>query len=418
MGDGGGRWEYAHLYMGDYSEEFGWGERDRGAASSAVGEEGAERDEGAAVSPAAEGEGERDRGARSPVGEDLRDGGDSTPGEHPGSVADAGEPTFHVHEGDGMLEARVNVGRGGVRVLIPPGEPPKSGWPLVIALHGRCQSPEQLDASLALSRLAQGREAREGAGATEPFVLALPEGRRSMIFFACRVWQATEACCGERPGALAPAAENDAAYIGTLARSLVSSPSLHVDPERVSLLGSSNGGFLANVVACAQAGLTASIATLGASTYARREECRPERPVRMLAVHGTRDVTVPYAGGTIPGGDFVPSWVPGADEVAARWGEYNGCSSAPSLSAGEPLPGAGRLVSWEVEVTAYGSCDAGGASELWAVQGAQHLTQYSSVMTQRVLGFLLAAPELAGPGAGSGDAGGGAGPPGRGGAQE
>jgi len=415
--------------MGDYSEEFGYGERDWGA--SLPGEEGGVHGRGApppeeqegegdwGASPPREEEGERGQGASS-LGEEggERDRGDSAARAEGGAEADTDEPIFHVHEGDGMLEARVNVGRGDMRVLIPPGEPPAAGWPLVIALHGRCQNPEQLDASLGLSRLALGRGAREGAGATEPFVLALPEGRRSMIFFACRVWQATEACCGERPGALAPAAENDAAYIGTLARSLASSPSLHVDPERVSLLGSSNGGFLANVIACTQAGLAASVATLGASTYARREECRPERPVRMLAVHGTRDVTVPYAGGAIPGGDFVPAWVPGADEVAARWGGYNGCSSAPSLSAGEPLPGAGRLVSYEVEVTTYGGCDAGGASELWAVQGAQHLTQFSSVATQRMLGFLFAAPEPGGARGGAGEAGGGPGPQSSGGAQE
>jgi len=289
-----------------------------------------------------------------------------------------------------MLEVRVNAGRGGFRVLIPPGQPPSKGWPLVVALHGRCQSPEQLDASLGLSRLAVGREGRESAGATEPFVLALPEGRRSMIFFACRVWQATEACCGEQSRALAPASEDDAAYIGSVVRVLTSGPTVHVDPRRVSLLGSSNGGFLANVIACTQADLAASVATLGASTYARREDCQPSSPVRMLAVHGSRDVTVPFAGGTIPGGDFIPAWVPGADEVAARWGAYNGCSNKPSLTTGEPLRGAGRLRMYEVEVTAYPGCEAGGASELWAVQGAQHLTQYSSVATQRILEFLLA----------------------------
>ena len=401
--------------MGDYSEEFGRDEQDGGAPPPE--EEGGERDW--AASPSREEEGERGQGASAGGVEGAeRDRGGSTAGTEVEAGADADVSMFRVHEGDGMLEARVNVGRGDMQVLIPPGEPPAAGWPLVIALHGRCQNPEQLDASLGLSRLALGRGAREGAGATEPFVLALPEGRRSMIFFACRVWQATEACCGERPGALAPAAENDAAYVGTLARSLASSPSLHVDPERVSLLGSSNGGFLANVIACTQDGFVASIATLGASTYARQEDCRPERPVRMLAVHGTRDVTVPYAGGAIPGGDFVPAWVPGADEVAARWGGYNGCSSAPSLSAGEPFPGAGRLASYEVEVTTYGGCDAGGASELWAVQGAQHLTQFSSVATQRMLAFLLAAPEPVGPTVGGGDAGGGDGPQGGGGAQE
>ena len=151
-----------------------------------------------------------------------------------------------------------------------------------------------------------------------------------------------------------------------------------------------NAWFLANVIACTQADLAASVATLGASTYARREDCQPSSPVRMLAVHGSRDVTVPFAGGTIPGGDFIPAWVPGADEVAARWGAYNGCSNKPSLTTGEPLRGAGRLRMYEVEVTAYPGCEAGGASELWAVQGAQHLTQYSSVATQRILEFLLA----------------------------
>ncbi len=90
-----------------------------------------------------------------------------------------------------------------------------------------------------------------------------------------------------------------------------------IDARRVYVAGVSNGGAMAHLFACREAGRIAGL-VLFAPALGDIGDCRPARPVAMLEFHGTADDLVPY--GPIPA--FV-----------AAWARLDGCSAAPRRTA-------------------------------------------------------------------------------------
>lgn len=68
-----------------------------------------------------------------------------------------------------------------------------------------------------------------------------------------------------------------------------------VDYQRLFVTGMSNGGMMAYRLACEAADLFAAAAPVAGAN--NLEACNPARPVAMLAVHGTDDRSVKFAGG-------------------------------------------------------------------------------------------------------------------------
>ncbi len=83
------------------------------------------------------------------------------------------------------------------------------------------------------------------------------------------------------------------------------------------VLGFSNGGLMANALACRAAGRIRAIALI-ASGYRGLGRCEPARPVSVLAIHGDHDVVVPYRGLRTFIGD---------------WARRDGCSPSPDTAA-------------------------------------------------------------------------------------
>jgi polyhydroxybutyrate depolymerase len=75
-------------------------------------------------------------------------------------------------------------------------------------------------------------------------------------------------------------------------------------------------------------------------------DCRPSRPLAMLAVHGTDDATNPF-----PGGQGL-RWGYSVEQAAARWATLDQCDAAPTV----------EQVSAHVARVRYNSC--GGGSEV------------------------------------------------------
>ena len=67
-----------------------------------------------------------------------------------------------------------------------------------------------------------------------------------------------------------------------------------VDPDRVAVVGGSNGGMMALRYACERPAVIASVAVV-AGVYV--SSCTPTAPVPVLALHGARDNVVPLQGG-------------------------------------------------------------------------------------------------------------------------
>jgi polyhydroxybutyrate depolymerase len=153
------------------------------------------------------------------------------------------------------------------RLHVPPGYRPDEPVPLVINLHGLGSSMDQQ------ALLSGASEKADEAG----FVVVYPQGSD-----VPRMWH----------GEPSPAGREDVQFIRELVAHL--QERLNIDPDGIYATGFSNGGGMAHRLAC---DLSDTIAAIGpvAGAYLLDERCAPERPVPVIAFHGTADPIVPYA---------------------------------------------------------------------------------------------------------------------------
>jgi polyhydroxybutyrate depolymerase len=140
-----------------------------------------------------------------------------------------------------------------------------------------------------------------------------------------------------------------------------------VPVSSVSAVGFSNGGLMANALACAAADRVGAV-VLVASGYLGLGRCAPSRPVSVFDIHGTSDQVVPYRGLRA----FVGDW-------ACR----NGC--APHSTAVREEDG------WPVTHVRWHGCAAGVRMEHLRVSGDTHGWPSLVDANQRIVAFLRAA---------------------------
>ena len=178
---------------------------------------------------------------------------------------------------------------------------PKQVAPLVIALHGYTVDRTWMEETTHFDALA------EKAG----FVVVYPQGTGNS-------WNAGS-CCGNNNN-------DDVGFIKALIDRLVRIA--HIDPKRVYVTGMSNGGFMAQRLACELSAQVTAVASVSGSLVT--ESCKPSRAISVLEMHGTEDQTVPYLGGSIGGIGALPPTMP----LMKRWATLDGCAAAPAVSQG------------------------------------------------------------------------------------
>lgn len=101
------------------------------------------------------------------------------------------------------------------------------------------------------------------------------------------------------------------------------------EPTRVYATGFSNGGGFANLLALKMSDTFAAISSV-AGAYYNNDAYTPNRPVPVMAFHGTADEVVPYEGFLV---------LPAIMDWANGWAHLNGCASNADVffSAGEIL---------------------------------------------------------------------------------
>lgn len=185
----------------------------------------------------------------------------------------------------------VGTGHPPVHFHVPPGIASQRR-PLVIVLPGAGMTGGGIAAYTGYSRLAD----REG------FLVAYPTATGSRPF-----WDVA----GTRP--------DDVAYLRAVITTLTG-PVACADPDRVAMTGVSNGGGMTARMACDAADLLAAAAPV-AGGYSTLPDCRPQRPLPILEIHGLRDTVVPYGGkGAQRAGavdTFLAGWR-GRDRCASR----------------------------------------------------------------------------------------------------
>lgn len=253
-------------------------------------------------------------------------------------------------------------------VVVPTSYDGTVAVPLVILLHGYTSTGEAQDAYFGLQPLAEARG----------FLYVHPDGTTDSR--GDQFWNATDACCN-----LMSSAVDDSAYLEHLIEQVEAT--YLVDTKRIFLIGHSNGGFMSYRMACDHADTVAAIVSLAGATFADAGQCRPSQPVSVLQIHGTADSVIAYEGGSILGHDY-----PGAPTSVSTWATYNGCGAqadaqAAALDLDREIPGA------EASVSAFPDCPAGGAVELWTIEGGAHTPLISSTFVDSALDFLFAHPK-------------------------
>jgi polyhydroxybutyrate depolymerase len=118
-----------------------------------------------------------------------------------------------------------------------------------------------------------------------------------------------------------------------------------VNPDRIYSTGISNGGFMSYRLACDLADRIAAIGPVAAANLTI--SCEPSRPVPVIAMNGTDDLLVSYAGGLAS----VEGWAAG-----------NGCSEQTEVVYDEG----------EVTCVAYQDCAEDATAELCTIDGGGH----------------------------------------------
>jgi polyhydroxybutyrate depolymerase len=130
-----------------------------------------------------------------------------------------------------------------------------------------------------------------------------------------------------------------------------------VDPAQVYVMGLSRGAMMAYRVACELSLRVTAIAAVEGNMADEHADvvgtgCRPARPVSVLAIHGTADSAVPFAGA----GRYAPF-----PAVIDYWRGLDGCAAAAETS---------RL--WPAEVSTW-TCRGGARVRAVIVEGGRHV---------------------------------------------
>lgn len=228
------------------------------------------------------------------------------------------------YDGPGDYFDRV-YSRGEPRLFklhIPPGYRPGTPMPLVLVLHGGGQEIDDMEDSTRLS------EKADQAG----FIVAYPQA--SLLH-----WNTQD----ENLGAA------DVVFVQILITYL--ERQLDIDPTRIYATGFSNGGSMVHRLACDLSGEIAAIAPISGA-YSNTLGCKPERPVPVVAFHGTGDTYISYQDNN----HDVPRW-------AAGWAGRNGCDPTSTLTWQEG----------DVTGETWSNCQANATVTLYTIKGGRHI---------------------------------------------
>jgi polyhydroxybutyrate depolymerase len=128
---------------------------------------------------------------------------------------------------------------------------------------------------------------------------------------------------------------------------------LPIDRARVYATGLSDGGTFSYRLACERAKMLAAIAVVSGNLAMDPADCRPARPVPVLAIHGTMDPIIPFENG---------------EKASQLWARLDGCKGRPVESARPDKADDGTAVT----LVTYPGCRAPGEVQLYRINGGGH----------------------------------------------
>ncbi len=291
------------------------------AATSPTTTTGADADASASPNPSGGG----GESTTSTGGGAMNDAGAGSGGSDAASAHDASAPALCPKATTLATDGTVSLTHAGVArtYVVHVGRAVKPGVaaPLLVNVHGLNNSPAIQSAFSQVNPLAD----------TEGFIVAYPTGLNSSFNAG--------SCCGT-------SSQNGVDDIGFM-RAIVADVEgkACVDASRVYAMGFSNGGYMANRLACEASDLFAAVGIVsGADGLAT---CTPSRAVPVISFHGSIDTIVPYADGKA---------------LSAGWVSRDGCTG----EAVHTVFGASSCDAWN-------ACRDGAKVEMCTITGGWHL---------------------------------------------
>lgn len=244
-------------------------------------------------------------------------------------------------------------------------------YPLVLMLHGYQVTSELQDIVFGLMDRVDSRG----------FILLMPEGTPDSK--GKQFWNATEECCN-----FDGLEVDDVSYLSELVEE--AARQTNIDRERITVVGQSNGGYMAFRLACDRPDLFRRAASVAGSMPVDPSHCAEREPVSILHIHGTVDNVVPYADnreGTPGETHGIVS--AGAHDTVARWRESNGCEAEPDVV--ESLDLVANVEGEETTASSWTSCSSGESVHFYDIEGGDHLLLARTALFQdRLVDFLVA----------------------------
>jgi polyhydroxybutyrate depolymerase len=221
-------------------------------------------------------------------------------------------------------------------LYVPPGYDGAKPAPLVISMHGAGMR------AVAHMHTSQWNRVADRHG----FIVVYPSAIKGS---GPLVWD-----FGRERGASA-----DVPFIADLIERI--SASHNIDRTRIYANGLSNGGGMSFALSCTMSDRIAAVGLVGTAFTVPWEWCTDDRPVAMIAFHGTGDTSTPYHGGrtwVAPRGRAFPS-IPA---YVAHWARRNRCG----------VEQAEARVAADVTRRSYTSCANGATVQFYTIERGGH----------------------------------------------
>lgn len=168
--------------------------------------------------------------------------------------------------------------------------------------------------------------------------------------------------------------------------------SFNADPQRVYLVGLSEGGMMAMRLACESARGFAAMATVNASMPVDlATRCKPNAQIPAMMIAGTSDPVIPYTGGDVNLFDETAGKVLPVMETADAWRQNNGCAAEMPV---RELPDRETSDGSVVRVHGWDKCRAGAVVQLYEIQRGGHTWPGTGRQLARLRQFVLGRPNM------------------------
>jgi len=171
-------------------------------------------------------------------------------------------------------------------VHVPSSYDKEKETPLVLGLHGGGGNADVF----------QNKTSMNDTSDKEDFIVAYPEGVGERFLGKMFASWSVGICCPAHD----PQVFDDVGFISKVIKDM--STKFNIDKKRVYATGHSNGAMLSYRLACELSNEIAAIAPVGAVLpFEGIDECKPERVVPIMHIHGTDDPCALYNGGQCGG---------------------------------------------------------------------------------------------------------------------